>query len=77
MVCWFFRLPKVGFISQYSDSQWGVANFTVPAEVPCICAFSAQQNTQSVIGKIYIKVALLNCADLILYFLEKICVGIC
>ncbi|EDO43705.1 predicted protein [Nematostella vectensis] len=32
-------LAKVGFLGQYVESQWGLANFTVPAEVACVCAF--------------------------------------
>ncbi|CAH1256691.1 WD repeat domain phosphoinositide-interacting protein 4-like isoform X1 [Branchiostoma lanceolatum] len=32
-------LRKVGFLGQYVESQWGLANFTVPPECACICAF--------------------------------------
>ena len=38
----------MGFLGQYVESQWGLANFTVPAECACVCAFGANQ---SVIGK--------------------------
>ncbi|GAU96607.1 hypothetical protein RvY_08033 [Ramazzottius varieornatus] len=44
------KIPKLGMFSQYADSQWGLASFTVPAEVPCISAFTSQQNAQSVIA---------------------------
>ncbi|OWA51471.1 WD repeat domain phosphoinositide-interacting protein 4 [Hypsibius exemplaris] len=53
------KLPKLGGVfGQYAESQWGIANFTVPAEVPCVCAFNSQNNAQSVIavcvdGKFY------------------------
>ncbi|KAL4239273.1 WD repeat domain phosphoinositide-interacting protein 4 [Mactra antiquata] len=30
---------KMGFLGQYVESQWGLANFTVPAECACVCAF--------------------------------------
>ena len=29
----------MGFLGQYVESQWGLANFTVPAECACLCAF--------------------------------------
>jgi len=32
---------KMGFLGQYVESQWGLANFTVPAECACICAFGS------------------------------------
>lgn len=32
-------LARVGFLGQYVESQWGLANFTVQAEQACICAF--------------------------------------
>ncbi|XP_055336646.1 WD repeat domain phosphoinositide-interacting protein 4-like [Paramacrobiotus metropolitanus] len=44
------KLPKIGLFNQYSDSQWGICSFTVPAEVPCICAFNTQQNSQSIVA---------------------------
>lgn len=39
-------------IGQYVDSQWSLANFTVPAECACICAFgkNTSKNVNSVIG---------------------------
>ena len=43
----------MGFLGQYVESQWGLANFTVPAEQPCICAFGSGS---SVVGK-YIRLA--------------------
>lgn len=39
----------MGFLGQYVESQWGLANFTVPAECACICAFGPPAN--SVISK--------------------------
>jgi len=38
----------MGFLGQYVESQWGLANFTVPAEQPCICAFGSGS---SVVGE--------------------------
>ena len=32
-------LSKVGLFGQYAESQWGLANFSVQAECPCICVF--------------------------------------
>lgn len=52
----FSRLARVGkvgpVIGQYVDSQWSLANFTVPAECACICAFgkNTSKNVNSVIG---------------------------
>lgn len=43
-----FSLSKVGFLGQYVESQWGLASFTVPAEVACICGFG---QASSVIGR--------------------------
>ncbi|KAK6171371.1 hypothetical protein SNE40_019576 [Patella caerulea] len=34
---------KMGFLGPYVESQWGLANFTVPAERACVCAFSSNQ----------------------------------
>ena len=34
-----YRFKKMGFLGQYVESQWGLANFTVPAECACLCAF--------------------------------------
>jgi len=44
----FISLAKMGFLGQYVESQWGLANFTVPAEQPCICAFGSGS---SVVGE--------------------------
>lgn len=44
----FVSLAKMGFLGQYVESQWGLANFTVPAELPCICAFGSGS---SVVGE--------------------------
>ena len=44
----FVSLAKIGFLGQYVESQWGLANFTVPAEQPCICAFGSGS---SVVGE--------------------------
>ena len=30
---------KVGLFGNYAESQWGLANFSVQAECPCICVF--------------------------------------
>ena len=38
----------MGFLGQYVESQWALANFTVAAECACICAFGPNS---SVIGK--------------------------
>lgn len=32
-------LSKVGLFGQYLESQWGLANFSVQAECPCLCVF--------------------------------------
>lgn len=42
------RFSKMGFLGQYGDSQWALANFTLPPECACICAFSTHK---SVVGK--------------------------
>lgn len=44
----FCRLPNLGILGNYGDSQWALANFTVPPECACICAFGPNS---SVIGK--------------------------
>lgn len=31
----------MGFLGGYMESQWALANFTVPPECACICAFGA------------------------------------
>lgn len=39
---------KMSFLGSYIESQWALANFTVAAEMPCVCAFG-KNNT--VFGK--------------------------
>lgn len=34
----------MGFLGPYVESQWGLANFTVPAECACVCAFGPNQS---------------------------------
>jgi len=41
-------LAKIGFLGQYVESQWGLANFTVAAEQPCICAFGSGSSVVAV-----------------------------
>ena len=45
----FLRLARVGLFGQYVESQWGLASFSVAAELPCICAFVS---SNSVVGKL-------------------------
>ena len=40
----------MSFLGNYIESQWALANFTVPPECACICAFGS--NKSSVVGKI-------------------------
>ncbi|XP_066998614.1 WD repeat domain phosphoinositide-interacting protein 4 [Anabrus simplex] len=35
---------KMGFLGNYVESQWGLANFTVPPECACICAFGSRSS---------------------------------
>lgn len=42
-----FRFSKMGFLGNYVESQWALANFTVPPECACICAFASHS---SVVG---------------------------
>lgn len=35
---------QMGFLGQYMESQWCLANFTVPAECACACAFGPNQS---------------------------------
>jgi hypothetical protein len=37
-----------GILGNYVESQWALANFTVPPECACICAFGSRN---TVIGK--------------------------
>ncbi len=39
----------MSFLGNYIESQWALANFTVPPECACICAFGS--NKSSVVGK--------------------------
>eukprot|EP00112_Aurelia_sp_Birch-Aquarium-sp1_P004619 Seg1524.1 transcript_id=Seg1524.1/GoldUCD/mRNA.D3Y31 product="WD repeat domain phosphoinositide-interacting protein 4" protein_id=Seg1524.1/GoldUCD/D3Y31 len=41
------KFARVGLFGQYAESQWGLASFSVAAELPCICAFAS---TSSVIA---------------------------
>ncbi|XP_046844608.1 WD repeat domain phosphoinositide-interacting protein 4-like [Xenia sp. Carnegie-2017] len=38
-------LSKMAFLGQYVESQWALANFTIPSECPCICAFGPFPNS--------------------------------
>lgn len=38
----------MGFLGQYVESQWGLAQFTVPAECACICAFGPNQSVVAI-----------------------------
>ncbi len=46
-------LAQVGMLGismgSYVESMWGVAQFSLPSETPCICAFVGDKN--SVVGK--------------------------
>lgn len=44
------RFSKMGFLGNYVESQWALANFTVPPECACICAFGSRN---SVIGELH------------------------
>lgn len=39
---------RMGFLGPYIESQWGLANFTVSNECPCMCAFSDNQTVIAV-----------------------------
>lgn len=39
----------MSFLGNYIESQWALANFTVPPECACICAFGS--NKSSVVGR--------------------------
>ena len=32
-----------GVITPYTESQWGVTSFTIPAEMACVCSFLPDQ----------------------------------
>lgn len=44
------RFSKTGLLGNYGESQWALANFTVPPECACICAFSSRN---SVTGQLH------------------------
>ncbi len=54
-VCCCVSLANVGLLGMgsYVDSQWGVAQFSLPNESPCICAFVGDR--KSVVGKLNIR----------------------
>lgn len=39
---------KMGFLGQYVESQWALANFTVAAECACICAFGSRSSVYAI-----------------------------
>jgi hypothetical protein len=53
----------MSFLGQYVESQWALANFTVPSECPCICAFGPGNSVIG--GKTLCSVLLsvLNCSS--------------
>ena len=44
----FAKAGKVGLANRYTASQWSLANFTVPAECACICAFAGANSVVAV-----------------------------
>nr|XP_039262466.1 WD repeat domain phosphoinositide-interacting protein 4-like [Styela clava] len=44
----FAKAGKVGMSNRYTDSQWSLANFTVPAECACICTFASSNSVVAV-----------------------------
>lgn len=44
----FAKAGKVGIVNRYTNSQWSLANFTVPAECACICAFAGPNSVVAV-----------------------------
>lgn len=44
----FAKAGKVGLNNRYTDSQWSLANFTVPAECACVCAFAGPNSVVAV-----------------------------
>eukprot|EP00794_Sanderia_malayensis_P012859 gene12859-14184_t len=42
------KLAKVGLFGQYVESQWGLASFSVAAELPCICAFATSNSVVAI-----------------------------
>ena len=53
----FNRLAQVGLFGAYGESLWGLAQFTLPTESSCLCAFGA--DNKSIVGMwmlcIYVK----------------------
>lgn len=47
----------MGILGNYGESQWALANFTVPPECACVCAFGVRN---SVIGKSLAHITLLS-----------------
>ncbi|XP_018573877.1 WD repeat domain phosphoinositide-interacting protein 4 [Anoplophora glabripennis] len=41
-------LPSGGMLGKYGESQWALANFTVPPECACICAFGPNSSVIAV-----------------------------
>ncbi|XP_072159036.1 WD repeat domain phosphoinositide-interacting protein 4 isoform X2 [Bemisia tabaci] len=41
-------LSKIGLRGNYVESQWALANFTVPPECACICGFSSRNSVTAV-----------------------------
>lgn len=44
----FNRLAQVGLFGAYGESLWGLAQFTLPTESSCLCAFGA--DNKSIVG---------------------------
>jgi len=42
------KLARVGFFGQYAESQWGLASFSVAAELPCICTFVSSNSVVAI-----------------------------
>ncbi|XP_063909752.1 WD repeat domain phosphoinositide-interacting protein 4-like isoform X1 [Zophobas morio] len=42
-------IPNTNIFGKYANSQWALANFTVPQECACICAFT--ENNSVIVGK--------------------------
>ena len=62
-------LASVGLLGvvSYMESQWGVAQFSLPNESPCICAFVGDR--KSVVGRyvcMYVCVCVCVCDVIIL-----------
>ena len=44
----FNRLAQVGLFGAYGESLWGLAQFTLPTESSCLCAFGP--DNKSIVG---------------------------